>query len=48
VETDEGLSANFHHGATNHKNVYTVEQMISFLAGRGFVVVEAEKLLRVA
>ncbi len=45
VETEQGLSANFRHGSHTHRERYTVEQMIVFLAARGFVVVEASKLL---
>lgn len=44
VETDEGISADFAHGSSKHREVYTVEQMIIFLASRGFVVIEAARL----
>lgn len=43
VETDEGISANFWHNG-KHQQVYTVEQMIHYLAARGFVVIEAARL----
>lgn len=43
VETDEGVSADFWHG-TKHREVYTIEEMIVYLASRGFVVIEAARL----
>lgn len=48
VETDEGLSADFRHGSRTHREVYKIEQMITFLAARGFVVVEASKVFKAA
>lgn len=48
VETDEGLSADFHHGTGTHREKYSIEQMIVYLASRGYVVIEAAKVLRVA
>lgn len=44
VETDEGVSVDFRHGSGKHREVYTVEQMIRYLASRGFVVVDAARL----
>lgn len=43
VETERGLSADFWHNG-KHRQVYTVEQMIVFLASRGYVVIEAARL----
>lgn len=48
VETDEGVSADFRHGSHTHREVYSVEQMIAYLASKGYVVVEAAKLFRAA
>jgi hypothetical protein len=48
VETDEGVSADFRHGSDTHREVYSIEQMKIYLASRGFVVVEASKILRAA
>jgi len=48
VETEEGLSVDFRHGGDTHREVFTVEEMIIYLAARGFVVVEAAKVLKVA
>jgi hypothetical protein len=47
VETDEGISADFWHGS-KHRVVFTIEEMKIYLASRGYVVVEAAKVLRVA
>ena len=48
VETGDGISSDFRHGSETHREVYTVEQMIVYLRVKGYVVIEAEKLLRVA
>lgn len=44
VETDEGISADFRHGSSNHREVFTIEQMKVYLASRGYVVVEVSKI----
>lgn len=44
VETEAGLSADFWHGNGTHREVYTISEMIAFLAARGYVVMDAAKL----
>lgn len=48
VETDEGVSVKFRHGSDKHTEVYTTEEMIDYLRRKGYVVVEATSLLKVA
>ena len=49
VETEEGISADFRHGTGRpHREVYTIDQMVVYLASRGYVVMEAAKIIKAA
>jgi hypothetical protein len=49
VETEEGISAHFHHGSGKpHKEVFTFDQIRAYLAARGFVVIEVSRFVKAA
>lgn len=48
VETEEGASADFRHGSENHREVFTTQQMVDHLRLKGYVVIDARKLVEAA